>query len=329
MLAPEILWGSAEMKFPFTPFYSTSLGHAYLGDSLSLMRKLPSESVNLILTSPPYALHFKKEYGNKSQAEYVAWFMGFAEEFFRLLRPDGSLVIDLGGSWQQGRPTRSLYHFELLIALCKETGFHLAQEFYWHNPAKLPSPAEWVTVRKIRVKDSVNCIWWLSKTPTPKANNQKVLNEYSPDMKRLLSKGYRPKARPSGHTITNKFRDNGGAIPSNLLTFGNNDSNGYYMEACKKSGVKPHPARFPIQIPLFFIRFLTNPSDLVLDPFAGSNTTGEACERESRRWTAIEMNEGYLQGNRYRFDRRNIENLLPFDDDVLEMPEKKLVSLFD
>ncbi|QOJ37188.1 MAG: hypothetical protein HRU82_11465 [Nitrospira sp.] len=140
------------MKFPFTPFYSTSLGHAYLGDSLSLMRKLPSESVNLILTSPLYALHFKKEYGNKSQAEYVAWFMGFAEEFFRLLRPDGSLVIDLGGSWQQGRPTRSLYHFELLIALCKETGFHLAQEFYWHNPAKLPSPAEWVTVRKIRVK---------------------------------------------------------------------------------------------------------------------------------------------------------------------------------
>lgn len=96
MLALEILWGSAEMKFPFTPFYSTSLGHAYLGDSLSLMRKLPSESVNLILTSPPYALHFKKEYGNKSQAEYVAWFMGFAEEFFRLLRPDGSLVIDLG-----------------------------------------------------------------------------------------------------------------------------------------------------------------------------------------------------------------------------------------
>jgi len=169
------------MKLPFTPFYSTKIGHAFMGDSLALMRKLPSESINLILTSPPYALHFKKEYGNKSQDEYVRWFMEFANEFHRLLKSDGSLVVDLGGSWQPGRPTRSLYHFELLLSLCKETHFHLAQEFFWYNPAKLPSPAEWVTVRKIRVKDAVNCIWWLSKTPHPKANNQKVLTEYSPD----------------------------------------------------------------------------------------------------------------------------------------------------
>jgi DNA modification methylase len=306
------------MKFPFSPFYKTKLGQAFLGDSLVLLRKLPSDSVNLILTSPPYALHFKKEYGNKSQAEYVNWFMEFASEFHRLLRPDGSLVIDLGGSWQQGQPTRSLYHFELLLALCKQTQFHLAQEFFWYNPAKLPSPAEWVTVRKIRVKDSVNCIWWLSKTPYPKANNQKVLTEYSPDMKRLLIRGYRPKQRPSGHNITTKFRDNGGAIPPNLLTFGNNDSNGYYLEACKKSGIKPHPARFPIQLPSFFIRFLTDPMDLVVDPFAGSNTTGEACEKEQRKWMAIELNETYLEGSRFRFDRNNLENQLPFQEDLEE-----------
>lgn len=318
------------MKFPFTPLYSTNWGNAYLGDSLALIRKLPSDSVNMILTSPPYALHFKKEYGNKTQAEYVPWFMDFAKEFRRILRPDGSLVIDLGGSWQSGQPTRSLYHFELLLALCKETHFHLAQEFYWYNPAKLPSPAEWVTVRKIRVKDSVNCIWWLSKTPHPKANNQRVLTEYSPDMKRLLVRGYRPKQRPSGHNITAKFRDNGGAIPPNLLTFGNNDSNGYYMEACKRAGVKPHPARFPVQVPQFFLRFLTDPSDLVLDPFAGSNTTGEACEREERKWIAIELNESYLDGSRFRFERKNLENLLPFKEDVPDKTEElRLVSLFD
>lgn len=318
------------MKFPFTPFYSTKIGNAYMGDSLVLMRRLPSESVNLILTSPPYALHFKKEYGNKSQAEYVQWFMEFAKEFHRLLKSDGSLVIDLGGSWQPGRPTRSLYHFELLLSLCKQTHFHLAQEFFWYNPAKLPSPAEWVTVRKIRVKDAVNCIWWLSKTPYPKANNQKVLTEYSPDMKRLLVRGYRPKQRPSGHHITDKFRDNGGAIPPNLLTFGNNDSNGYYMEACKRAGVKPHPARFPIQVPSFFVRFLTDPSDLVLDPFAGSNTTGEACEREHRKWIAMELNESYLAGSRFRFDKRSLEDLLPFQEDLPERTEEaSLVSLFD
>ena len=318
------------MKLPFTPLYSTKIGHAVMGDSLALMRKLPSESINLILTSPPYALHFKKEYGNKSQDEYVRWFMDFAKEFHRLLRSDGSLVVDLGGSWQPGQPTRSLYHFELLLSLCKETHFHLAQEFFWYNPAKLPSPAEWVTVRKIRVKDAVNCIWWLSKTPHPKANNQKVLTEYSPDMKRLLVRGYRAKQRPSGHNITNKFRDNGGAIPPNLLTFGNNDSNGHYMEACKKSGIKPHPARFPIQVPSFFIRFLTDPSDLVLDPFAGSNTTGEACEREHRKWIAMELNESYLEGSRFRFDKRNLQDLLPFEEDIQEKTEDaSLVSLFD
>src|ERR1043166_6817051 len=182
-----------------TPYYTTPLGKAFLGDSLSLLPTLPDASLNLILTSPPYALHFKKAYGNEDQHRYVKWFLPFARQYHRLLKDDGSLVIDIGGAWQPGQPTRSLYHFELLIALCRQAGFHLAQEFYWYNPAKLPSPAEWVNVRKLRVKDAVNCLWWLSKTPWPKANNQKVLQEYSPDMHRLLKRGYRLKQRPSGH----------------------------------------------------------------------------------------------------------------------------------
>src|SRR5437867_8432275 len=101
------------------------------------------------------------------------------------------------------------------------------------------------------------------------------------------------------------------------------------MEACKKSGIKPHPSRFPIQVPLFFLRFLTDPSDLVLDPFAGSNTTGEACEREQRKWIALEINEAYLEGSRFRFDSKNLTNLLPFDDLPEEKTEPKVASLFD
>lgn len=285
------------------PFFKAKLGAAYLGDAKGLMSGLRDESVNLIMTSPPYALHFKKEYGNAAQAEYVDWFLGFADDFFRLLTDDGSLVIDIGGAWTPGKPTRSLYHYELLIALCRKIGFRLAQEFYWYNPAKLPSPAEWVTVRKIRVKDAVNCIWWLSKTDSPKADNRKVLMEYSPDMLRLLKRGYKPKVRPSGHVITHKFADKGGSIPPNILIFGNNDANGAYMSCCKAEGVKPHPARFPLQLPTFFIRYLTDPGDLVLDPFAGSNTTGEAAEREERRWLAFEREERYLTASIFRFDR--------------------------
>lgn len=287
---------------PTKPLYETKLGRAYVADSRSFMAGLEAGSVNLAFTSPPYALHFKKEYGNANQRDYVEWFLPFAREVHRLLRDDGSFVIDIGGAWTPGKPTRSLYHFDLLIALVRKVGFYLAQEFYWYNPAKLPSPAEWVTVRKIRMKDAVNCLWWLSKTQDPKANNQRVLNDYSPDMRRLVKRGYKPKTRPSGHIITKKFTDRGGSIASNLLVHGNNDANGQYLKLCKLNNIKPHPARFPVQVPAFFLRFLTDSGDLVLDPFAGSNTTGEACEREGRKWIAVESHSPYLEASRFRFE---------------------------
>ncbi len=282
------------------PFYFTEFGASYLGDSLELMKKLPDESINLIMTSPPYALVFKKEYGNVDAHEYVDWFKKFAKEFKRILTEDGSLVIDIGGSWNKGKPTRSVYQFELLIELVKE--FHLAQEFYWYNPAKLPSPAEWVTVRRIRVKDSVETVWWLSKAPFPKADNRKVLQPYSKDMQRLIEKGYKAKKRPSGHNITNKFgKENGGSIPPNLIQVGNTDSSSNYLKMCKKKGMKPHPARYPKELPSFFIKFLTEPGDLVLDPFCGSNVTGYVSQENKRRWIGFELKDEYLLGSEYRF----------------------------
>ena len=287
------------------PFCTTQFGKMYLGDSRILLRdELKAESVNLIMTSPPFGLVRKKTYGNADASEYLDWFRPFGELFKRVLKPNGSLVIDIGGAWIPGQPTRSLYHYELLIMLCKEFGFHLAQDFFWWNPSKLPSPAEWVTVRRVRVKDAINCVWWLSPTPWPKASNRRVLTPYSDSMKGLLENGYTAKKRPSGHDISEKFSTNNGAsIPPNLLPFPNTDSNSYYLRYCKEKKLPQHPARYPAELPEYFIRMLTDPGDLVVDPFAGSCITGEVAERLKRQWVCGELVEDYLLGAQGRFAR--------------------------
>lgn len=290
-------------------FHRTRHGQMVLGNALDALARMPKKSVDLIMTSPPFGLVRKKDYGNVESDAYVAWFRPFGQAFRRVLKDQGSLVIDIGGAWIPGQPTRSLYHFKLLIMLCEEFGFHLAEEFYWWNPSKLPTPAEWVTVRRVRVKDAINPIWWLSPTPWPKASNRRVLQPYSPAMMQLLERGYKAKKRPSGHDISEKFsRDNGAAIPPNLLAIANTDSNGSYLRYCKQHGISPHPARYPAELPEFFIRMLTDRGDLVVDPFAGSCVTGEVCERLSRRWVCIDLVEQYLEGAVGRFEGPPITN---------------------
>jgi site-specific DNA-methyltransferase (cytosine-N4-specific) len=294
---PRLLLGAQD------PDYMTDLGAAYVGDALGYLRALPERSVNLVVTSPPYALHFQKEYGNVPKSDYVDWLRPFGQEILRVLVDDGSLVLNIGGSYNAGTPTRSLYHFKVLLMLCDELGFHLAQECFWFNPAKLPTPAEWVNVRRIRIKDSVEYVWWLSKKEWPKADNSRVLTSYSDDMKRLIRRGFRAKQRPSGHVITAKFgQDRGGSIPTNVIERGNNESNSDYIRACAEAGYKPHPARFPRALPEFFIKFLTEEGQLILDPFAGSNMTGAVAEDLARRWLAFEIRNDYLLSSRVRFN---------------------------
>lgn len=287
------------------PLYSTPYGAAHPGNSLELLDQLEPDSVDLVITSPPFALQREKSYGNVDQGTYVDWLFQFCEKVYRVISPTGSFVIDLGGAYQSKRPVRSLYNYHILIRLCEELDFRLAEEFFWFNPARLPSPIEWVNKRKIRAKDSVNTIWWLSKSDYPKADVRRVLVPYSDRMKKLHQnpeKYYTPKVRPSGHDISTSFAtDNGGAIPSNLLQIPNTDSSSQYLRLCKALGIASHPARFPIKLPAFFIDFLTDPGDLVLDIFAGSNTTGQAAEIAQRRWLAFELERHYLAASIFRF----------------------------
>jgi DNA modification methylase len=288
------------------PAYRTRNGACYLGDSKDLLAQLPEGSVDLVVTSPPFALLRQKAYGNKDQADYVEWLCTFGVEVRRVLRETGSFVLDLGGAYQRGVPVRSLYQYRVLLKMCDEVGLFLAEEFFWHNPAKLPSPIEWVNKRKLRAKDSVNTVWWFSKSEWPKADIRNVLVPYSERMKTLLKnpeKFYKAKDRPSGHEISMGFGspENGGAIPPNLLQIPNTESNSSYLRLAKLVGLEGHPARFPAALPEFFIKFLTDHDDLVVDIFAGSNTTGRVAEQLGRRWIAMELDANYVASSALRF----------------------------
>jgi site-specific DNA-methyltransferase (cytosine-N4-specific) len=317
------------------PLYKTDFGKAIVGDALELLSELQDSSVDLVMTSPPFALRRQKAYGNVGEGEYGEWIQPFGKEVYRVLKDTGSFVLDLGGAYQLGKPSRSLYNFRVLIRMCDEVGFHLAEDFYWFNPAKLPSPIEWVNIRKIRAKDAVNTVWWFSKTEWPKSDIRNVLVPYSNRMKKLLSDPenfYSPKKRPSGHDIGAKFgKDNGGALPSNLLIIPNTDSNSSYLRLCKEIGLERHPARFPEDLPSFFIKMLTGEGDLVIDIFAGSNTTGSVAEKMGRRWLAFDTSYEYLQASVFRFlenpskeEARSIISLLNNPQANLSLSELRL-----
>lgn len=258
----------------------------------------------LIFTSPPFPLNRKKQYGNQQGEAYVKWLSGFAPLFCEFLKPDGSIVLEMGNAWEPGRPAMSTLALRALLAFLDAGNLSLCQQFICYNPARLPTPAQWVNVERIRVKDAFTHVWWMSTTDRPKADNRGVLQHYSPSMLKLLaSKKYNAGARPSEHHIgeSSFFADNKGAIPPNVLTYANTAASDDYLKYCRKHNLQLHPARMPAKLPEFFIKFLTEPRDLVLDPFGGSNTTGAAAERLKRRWLSIEPNRTYVEGSKARF----------------------------
>ena len=303
--------------------FQTNHGIMYVGDAEQLLSDNLLDpykgQVQLILTSPPFPLNRKKRYGNHSGEEYLEWLERMAPLLASYLVPDGSIVIELGNVWEPGRPTMSTLPMRALLAFQESAGLYLCQEFVCYNPARLPSPAQWVTVERIRVKDAFTRAWWLSPSERPKASNSKILKEYSDSMKKLLEKGtYNAGPRPSEHHIGEDsfLKNNGGAIPpnvlvpspwdelelvANLMPLANTSSSDAYQEYCRQNGITPHPARMQERLAEFFVRFLTDEGDLVMDPFAGSNTTGAVAERLNRNWLSIEIKEDYARDSQVRF----------------------------
>jgi site-specific DNA-methyltransferase (cytosine-N4-specific) len=302
------------------PAFTTPNGRLYVGDAADVLAAPAVRRwrgrVQLVFTSPPFPLCREKRYGNLRGDAYADWLAGFARPLADLLTSNGSIVLELGNGWEPGLPVVSTAAIKALLAFQEAAGLHLCQEFICYNPARLPTPAEWVTVRRVRVKDSFTRVWWLSPTPHPKADNRRVLTAYSASMRRLLRRGtYNGGRRPSEHQVGHEsfLADHGGAIPPNVLVpaadeapeavlpISNTGSNGRYQRACRAMGVTRHPARMPEPLVEFFVRFLTDPGDVVLDPFAGSNTTGAVAEGLGRRWLAVERDPEYARASRARF----------------------------
>lgn len=290
--------------------YRTDLGICLKGKAEEILQSPKiaehlKHKVDLIFTSPPFPLNRKKKYGNLKGDAYVDWLAAFADTFKVLLKPKGSIVIELGNAWEQGKPSMSTLALKALLALLEKGEFTLCQQLIWYNPARLPSPAQWVNVERIRLKDAYTHLWWMSRSDRPLADNRQVLTEYSDSMKDLLRKQkYNTGKRPSQHKIGAKsfLKNNAGAIPSNVITLANTLSNTEYQAYCREQALQPHPARMPPGLAEFFIKFLTKPDMLVLDPFAGSNTTGAAAEKLGRRWIAIEPQDDYISGSKGRFN---------------------------
>lgn len=309
--------------------YGTRYGKLFIGDSLDIhtkyLRRYYKNKFNLIITSPPFPLNNKKRYGNLQGENYYNWFVNLAPVFSALLTDDGSLVIEIGNAWEPGRPVQSLLHLECLFGLVRnpDADLRLIQEFICYNPSRLPSPAQWVTVNRIRTVDSYTHVWWISKNDFPKADNSKVLRPYSKGMQRLIeTKKFNSGRRPSEHEISSTAftKDNGGSIahnffelepidpsrgvrlPHNVLSFSNTNSNDYYFRRCRQDNITPHPARMHGGLVNFFTEFLTDENDLILDPFAGSNTTGYYAEKLKRRWISIEVNADYAYDSIIRFE---------------------------
>jgi site-specific DNA-methyltransferase (cytosine-N4-specific) len=286
---------------------------AFLASSVA--RRLRG-TVDLIFTSPPFPLKRKKRYGNLDGEEYLRWLSELAPRLRRLLRDDGSLVIEVGNSWEPGSPTMSTLALESLLAFKKAGEFHLCQQFICNNPARLPSPAQWVNIERIRVKDSFTHVWWLSPSERPDASNTRVLAPYSDSMRALLKRqSYNSGRRDSGHDIseTGFLTDNGGAIPGNVLSFSNTASGDRYRRYCREQNIRPHPAPMQAKLAEWFIRFLTQENSFVFDPFGGSNTTGAVAEGLKRRWVSVEPELEYIAGSVGRFpDETSVKTLLDF-----------------
>jgi site-specific DNA-methyltransferase (adenine-specific)/site-specific DNA-methyltransferase (cytosine-N4-specific) len=247
----------------------------YLGDSKKELKKLANNSVDLIVTSPPYADQRKSTYGGISADKYVEWFLPISEQLFRVLKPSGTFVLNIKEKVVEGE--RSTYVMELILAMRKQ-GWLWTEEFIWHK--KNSYPGKWPN----RFRDSWERLLQFNK--------DKHFNMYQEEV--MVPMGDWAKTRLKKLSDTDKTRDNS-KVGSG---FGKNISNWLDRDKAYPTNVlhlatecnnKNHSAAFPQELPEWFIKLFTKENDTVLDPFMGSGTTLTVANRMKRNSIGIEI----------------------------------------
>lgn len=288
--------------------YSTELGVAILGSCDTVFAAVDSP-ITLCLTSPPYPLAKARSYGNPSEAEYVDWICRMLEPIVKNLVRGGSICLNISNDiFVPGSPARSLYRERLVLALHDRLGLHKMDELVWHNPSKPPGPVRWASMERVQLNVAWEPIYWLTNDPRAvRSSNRRVLQEHSERHLRLIRQGgeQRTKINSDGAYRVHPGRfgnQTEGKIPRNVLSFGHACvDQRQYKELARFAGLPAHGAPMPLSLASFLVEFLTEPEDLVVDPFGGSFTTGKAAERLGRRWLSTECMVEYILGSAYRF----------------------------
>lgn len=288
--------------------FSTEMGIAIWGSCERVFAHL-DEPIVLAVTSPPYALRKPRAYGNPPETEYVDFICRALEPIVRNLAPGGSICLNVSNDiFEPGLPSRSLYLERMVLSIHDRLGLSLMDRLIWRNPSKPPGPIQWASKSRVQLNVEYEPVYWFTNDPTRvRADNRRVLQPHTERHLRLMASGgekreavyadgaYRLKEGNFG-------KETPGKIPRNVLNFSHNcPDHRQHRRDAEALGLPAHGAPMPKSLAGFLIEFLTEPGDLVVDPFGGKLTTAKAAEDLGRRWLTTEWILDYVRAAAERF----------------------------
>lgn len=288
--------------------FSTDLGVAIFGSNTDIMPGL-DEPIQLCITSPPYPLRKARAYGNpEGEVAYVDFICRSLDPIIKNLAPGGSVCINLSNDiFEVGSPSRSIYCERLVIALYDRFSLRLMDRLIWQS-SKPPGPVQWASIKRVQLNCSYETILWLSNDPMKvKSDNRRVLEPHTDAHRKFVASGGSSRSAVYGdgayrHRPGAFSGETPGRIPKNIIVRGNRCADTLqYRRDAERLGLPVHGAMMPLSVPDFLIRFLSEPNDLVVDPFGGTIKTGRAAERLGRRWVCVELALQYVRAAAERF----------------------------